>query len=125
MNRHALVLVIGLATTHLGSAAIAVTGPGGVAEQGRRTAVAAPAPGSNAAALELVSAVIETVSIERGHIVVSGREVRLHPDVRVYRGGQQAGASALRPGQHVRFALEPRKVKTGETRRIVLVQIEG
>lgn len=124
MIRNEFVFVVALAMTHLGASAIAVNGPGGTVEQGRRTVVAAPAPGSDAPALELVSAVIETVSIERGQIAVSGREVKLHPGVRIFRGGQPAGASALRTGQHVRFALEPRKTKAGEPRRIVLIQIE-
>ncbi len=124
MSRHGIVLVAALAMTHAGVSAIVVAGPGGVAEQGRRTAIAAPVSSGDTQTLELVNAVIETVSIERSQIVVSGREVGLHPNVRIFRGGQAAGPAALHAGQHVRFALESRKARAGEARRIVLIQIE-
>lgn len=124
MNSRGWALVLALVITPAGALATAVAGPGGVAEQGRRSAVAAPAVSAEVQTLELVSAVIDAVAADRSKIVVRGRAVGLHPSrLRVTVGGQPADVGTLRAGQHVRFALEPRPPKSNEPPRIVFIQI--
>lgn len=89
--------------------AMAVSGPGGTAEQGRRLVVAAPAPGASQPALDLVAARLEAVDLAAGTVTLRGKPVPLHPQaLRVLgNGGQVLGMRSLRAGQQVRLALEP------------------
>lgn len=110
----------------LAAQAALVAGPGGTAEQGRRVVFAPPAAAAaaSAPALDLMSARLEAVDAAAGRVVLQGRTVTLHPQaLRVIGPGGQAlaGASALAPGQQLRFALEP---GAAANRRIVLIFID-
>jgi len=126
------------------ASAVAVAGPGGTAEQGRRLVVASPAPGATAATLDLVSARLEAVDLGANTITLRGQRVPLHAtQLRVLgAAGQTLGPRSLRAGQAVRLALEPAapppaesasansSAATGATtsapaRRIVLIYIDG
>ena len=123
--------------------AVAVAGPGGTAEQGRRLVVAAPAKGAAQPSLDLMAARLEAVDPAALTVTVRGQRVPLHPErLRVLgAGGQVLGVRALRAGQTVRLALEPMQptaaapaAKASATgaakadasaRRIVLIYIDG
>lgn len=117
------IVALGLPAT---APAALVTGPGGTAEQGRRT-VSAPLPPAGVAAapaLDLVAARLEAVDSAAGRVVVHGKSVALDSaGLRVIgpAGQRLAGASALAAGQQIRFALEP---GTAPARRIVLIYID-
>ena len=141
----ALALLALLATASTGARAVAVAGPGGTAEQGRRMVVAAPAPAASQPAIDLVAARLEAVDPVAGTVTLRGLRVPLHPQaLRVLgNGGQVLGVRSLRAGQQVRLALEPAAppmstpaaaasqtaVPTANTapveRRIVLIYIDG
>ena len=126
MKQARLTLVLGLfATLALiplqPCGATAVAGPDGTAAQGRRIVFAAPTV-RDAAAIELIAAVIDELRLDRGEIVVRGKPVPLHPtQLKVLRDGQTAGVAALRPGQAVHFALD---AEASGPRRIILIQID-
>lgn len=107
------------------AAAVLVAGPGGTAEQGRRSVVAAPPAGvASAPALDLVPARLDAVDAAAGRVVVNSRPVPLDSArLRVIGpGGQRlAGVTSLAAGQQIRFALEP---GTAPVRRIVLIYID-
>lgn len=123
--------------------AMAVDGPGGTAEQGRRLVVAAPTNGAVAATLDLVSARLDGVDATAGTLNLRGQAVPVHTErlrVQGPRGQDLGGLRALRAGMQVRFALEPLAANTGAglspaaaasaaagapARRVVLVQVEA
>lgn len=111
--------------------AMAVAGPGGTADQGRRLVAAEPAPGAVAATLDLVSARLDAVDLAAGQVTVRGQRVPLHAEqLRVLdRRGQNLGPRGLRAGQAVRLALEPAVAaqagNPAPARRIVLIYIDG
>ncbi len=111
----------------LAAQAVLLAGPGGTAEQGRRTVLPTPgaaAPAVAAPALDLVSARLDAVDSATGRVLIRGRLVPLHPQaLRVIGPGGQAmaGAASLAAGQAVRFALEP---GNAPERRIVLIYID-
>jgi hypothetical protein len=114
--------------------AVAVAGPGGTAEQGRRLVVAEPVRGAVAPTLDLVSARLEAVDLAAGTVTVRGQRVPLHAEqLRVLgSGGQNLGPRGLRAGQDVRLALEPAAPAAAASagspapaRRIVLIYIDG
>ena len=116
--------------------AVLVTGPGGTAEQGRRLVVAAPAVAAEQPALALVSGRIEAVDGAGRWLQLQGQPVGLHPDnLRVLGPGGPlpGGVRGLRPGQAIRFALEPdpaagppaRGAAAAAPRRIVLILLEA
>jgi hypothetical protein len=116
-----IVVALAASATAAPAAATAVAGPGGSAQPGRQVVVAAPAVAGTPAA-ELIAAAIQAVQIDRAQLVVHGKPVPWDPvRLKVYRGAQSVGASALRPGQTIRFALES---ATAEPRRIVLILID-
>ncbi len=108
---HPVFLATGLLLAALAgtAGAVAVAGPGGTAEQGRRLVLAAPAVGATAPTLDLVSARLEAVELGAGTVTVRGQLVPLHAaQLRVLGpGGQLLGPRSLRAGQAVRLALEP------------------
>lgn len=133
---HPMALVAGLLLAALAgqAAAVAVAGPGGTADQGRRlvpdTSAASTAAGN---ALDLVSARLEAVDQGAGSVTVRGQRVPLHATaLRVLgRGGQVLGPRSLRAGQAVRLALEPAAPAPAASanapapaRRIVLIYID-
>lgn len=125
-RRSARALAIAALTLPAIASAVLVTGPGGTAEQGRRTVSAAPAVADAASApsLDLVSARLDAVDAAAGRVVVNSKSVALDRDrLRVIgtAGQRLAGASALAAGQQIRFALEP---GTAPVRRIVLIYID-
>ena len=114
--------------------AVLVTGPGGTAEQGRRLVVAEPALAAEQAALALVEGRIEAVDAAGHWLKLQGQPVGLHPDqLRVLGPGGPlpGGVRGLRPGQAIRFALEPdpapptRGADAAAPRRIVLILLEA
>ena len=116
--------------------AVLVTGPGGTAEQGRRLVVAAPAVAAEPPALALVEGRIEAVDAAGRWLQLQGQPVGLHPDqLRVLGPGGPlpGGVRGLRPGQAIRFALEPdpaagpptRGAAAAAPRRIVLILLEA
>ena len=116
--------------------AVLVTGPGGTAEQGRRLVVAAPAVAAEQAALALNEGRIEAVDGAGRWLKLQGQPVGLHPDqLRVLGPGGPlpGGVRGLRPGQAIRFALEPepatgpptRGADAAAPRRIVLILLEA
>ena len=102
-----------------------VAGPGGAPAPAPHGTRAAPAAATrNTPTLDLVTAVVQAVDLKKGTVTLGGKAVGLHPtQLRVIgTGGRaEAGASALRPGMRIRFALEP---STTAVRRLVLVYIE-
>lgn len=137
-------LLAAVLALHAGSAhAIAVAGPGGTADQGRRLVVTTPARGAAQPSLDLLPARLEAVDPAGLSVVVRGQKVPLHAErLRVLgAGGQVLGVRALRAGQSVRLALEPTLpagAATGASaasataaaaaapaRRIVLIYIDG
>ncbi|MDE2504708.1 MAG: hypothetical protein KGL18_17220, partial [Burkholderiales bacterium] len=96
--------------------------PATAAQAHRSAKATAPLPGTQPT---LTRGVIGAVDSVHGTITVSGRQVALRgPQLRVLtdnRGGRSSLA-ALRPGMHVRYALEPGR---GEGRRIVLIYVEA
>jgi len=143
----ALAALAALTALHAGSAhAMAVAGPGGTAEQGRRLVVARPAAGASQPSLDLLPARLEAVDLATQVVVVRGQRVPWHAErLRVLgAGGQVLGPAALRAGQSVRLALEPVAPARAATaasaassaaagaadaatpaRRIVLIYIDG
>lgn len=125
------------------AAAMAVDGPGGTAEQGRRMVVASPTQGAAAATLDLVNARLDGVDAAAGTLTLRGQTVPVHPErlrVQGPRGQDLGGLRALRAGMQVRFALEPLPASPGAglspaaaasaaastpPRRVVLVQVEA
>lgn len=116
--------------------AVLVTGPGGTAEQGRRLVVAAPALAAEQAALALIEGRIEAVDAAGRWLKLQGQPVGLHPDrlqVLGPGGPLPGGVRGLRPGQAIRFALEPdpatgpptRGADAVAPRRIVLILLEA
>ena len=112
--------------------AVLVTGPGGTAEQGRRLVLAAPAVAAEQPALALIEGRIEAVDGTGRWLQLQGQAVALHPDnLRVLGPGGPlpGGVRSLRPGQAIRFALEPdaapvpatRNAAAPAPRRIVLI----
>ena len=90
--------------------AVLVSGPGGSAEQGRRLVLAAPAAAAEQPALALVDGRIEAVDAAGRWLQLQGQPVGLHPEqLRVLGPGGPlpGGLRSLRPGQAIRFALEP------------------
>ena len=93
--------------------AVAVAGPGGTAQQGRRQVSAAPTAGADQPALALLAARIEAVDPAGRWLQLQGQQVPLHPTALrlldapgAVAGGASAGVRSLRPGQAIRFALE-------------------
>ena len=126
-----LVMLIGAAGP---AGAVLVTGPGGTAEQGRRLVVAAPALAAEQAALALIEGRIEAVDAAGRWLKLQGQPVGLHPDrlqVLGPGGPLPGGLRGLRPGQAIRFALEPdpapptRGAEAAAPRRIVLILLEA
>ena len=118
------------------ASAVLVTGPGGTAEQGRRQVVAAPAVAAEQPALALLEGRIEAVDAAGRWLQLQGQPVGLHPDqLRVLGPGGPlpGGVRSLRPGQAIRFALEPdtaagpptRGAAAAAPRRIVLILLEA
>ncbi len=127
------------------ASAMAVAGPGGTAEQGRRLVLEAPAAGAVAPTLDLVAARLEAVDLAAGTVTVRGQRLPLHAaQLRVLgNGGQLLGPRSLRAGQAVRLALEPAApavpavaasapvaaapgaIPAAPARRIVLIYIDG
>ena len=116
--------------------AMAVAGPGGTAEQGRRLVLAEPAAPANAPTLDLVSARLEAVDLVAGTVTVRGQRVPLHAsELRVLGGrGEVLALRHLRAGQAVRLALEPvapaaaaavASAAPAPVRRVVLIYIDG
>ena len=128
-----LAILIGVS----GSAqAVLVTGPGGTAEQGRRLVAAASAVAAGQPALALVEGRIEAVDGAGRWLKLQGQPVGLHPDqlqVLGPGGPLPGGVRDLRPGQAIRFALEPdpaarpptRGAAAAAPRRIVLILLEA
>jgi hypothetical protein len=132
-----IVLALGLwlAAVAGPAAAMAVAGPAGTAEQGRRLVPDVPAA-AVAPALDLFAARLDAVDLAGGKVTVRGQQVPLHPtQLRVLgQGGQVLGARSLRTGQAVRLALEPQapaaaapaaSAATASARRVVLIYIDG
>ena len=118
------------------ASAVLVTGPGGTAEQGRRQVVAEPALAAEPAALALIEGRIEAVDAAGRWLTLQGQPVGLHPDrlqVLGPGGPLPGGVRGLRPGQAIRFALEPdpatgpptRGADAAAPRRIVLILLEA
>ena len=118
------------------ASAVLVTGPGGTADQGRRLVVAAPAVAVEQATLALIDGRIEAVDGAGRWLQLQGRQVGLHPDLlRLLGPGGPlpGGVRGLRPGQDIRFALEPDPAAGPPTlaaaaaapRRIVLILLEA
>ena len=116
--------------------AVLVTGPGGTAEQGRRLVLAAPAVAAEQPVLALVDGLIEAVDSAGRWLQLHGQPVALHPEnLRVLGPGGPlpGGVRGLRPGQTIRFALEPevapvpatRNAAAPAPRRIVLILLEA
>lgn len=124
MKPSVLALTIALVAGAQGCAAMVVAGPAGAPEPGRRSIVATPAPGTNAAAIEYVTAIVDSVSPDRRSIVVRGKPLALHPtQLQVFVGSQAATLGVLRPGQTVRLALES-SVAGADPRRVVVIHAE-
>lgn len=113
--------------------AMAVAGPGGTAEQGRRLVLAEPAAPANAPALDLVSARLEAVDQAGGTVTVRGQRVPLHASMLRVLGsrGEVLSLRNLRAGQAVRLALEPvaptaaASAAPAPVRRAILIYIDG
>lgn len=122
-------LLIGIAVAG-GAQAMRVAGPAGAPTPVTHAAVAAPTPGAAAHAptLDLAAGVVQAVDLKKGDLRLAGRVVGLRPSgLRVIGadGHAESGAGALRPGMHIRFALEPATAAaSAEPRRIVLIYIE-
>jgi hypothetical protein len=133
---HPVALAAGLLLAALAgpAAAVAVVGPGGTAEQGRRLVLDTPsASTASASTLDLVSARLEAVDLGAGSVTVRGQRVPLHATALrvVGRGGQVLGPRSLRAGQAVRLALDtPAQAPAAAAsapapaRRIVLIYID-
>ena len=105
--------------------AVAVGGRDGTPAQGRRQVQAAPAE-AGSPALTLARGRIESIDHGRGQIVMAGKAVALHPtQLRVFgpSGQSEPGASALRKGMAMRFALDP--ASKSVERPIVLIYIDA
>ena len=105
--------------------AVAVGGRDGTPAQGRRQVQAASAEASSPA-LTLTHGRIESVDHGRGQIVMAGKAVALHPtQLRVFgpSGQSEPGATALRKGMALRFALDP--ASKSVERPIVLIYIDA
>lgn len=93
-----------------------------------RSLTAAPAvadiPGSSQA-LDLQSAVVDAVDLEKRLLTLNGRSVALDPTLRIVADGRSLGASLgmLRSGQRIRFALQPGG-GANAPRRIVLIYLD-
>lgn len=87
---------------------------------------AAPAlPASAAPTLDVSRGTLEAVNLGKRQVVIAGRTVDLHPTrLKVVGPGgrNEPGASALRKGMVVRFALDP--TSKAVNRPIVLVYID-
>ena len=113
--------------------AMAVAGPGGTAEQGRRLVLAEPAAAANAPTFDLVAARLEAVDQAAGTVTVRGQRVPLHASVLRVLGsrGEVLAVQHLRAGQAVRLALEPvaptaaASAAPAPVRRVVLIYIDG
>lgn len=142
--RRPVLLAVGLMLGVLAgpAQAMAVAGPGGTAEQGRRLVPAEPATTANAPTLDLVSARLEAVDLAAGTVTLGGQRVALHASALRVLGsrGEVLGRQNLRAGQAVRLALEPAAPTSAATatpatpaapagpapaRRIVLIYIDG
>lgn len=134
-GKHAVLLAAGLLLGALAgpAQAMAVAGPGGTAEQGRRLVLAEPAAAANASTLDLVSARLEAVDQAAGTVTVRGQHVPLHPGLLRVLGsrGEVLAVRNLRAGQAVRLALEPlapaaaASAAPAPVRRVVLIYIDG
>jgi hypothetical protein len=107
--------------------AVAIAGPNGTAAQGRRVVQAQPVGGQGAATqtMALSQGVIGAVDVGRREVTIGGQVVTLHPTrLRVVGpgGAGESGASSLRKGMHVRFALDPESKAVN--RPIVLIYID-
>jgi hypothetical protein len=134
-----VVLTLGLWLAALAgpAVAIAVAGPAGKAEQGRRPVLDGPVPAAAAPSLDLFAGRLDAVDLVGGTVTVRGQRVLLHPtQLRVLgQGGQVLGPRSLRAGQAARLALEPQEPATAATaasaattapaRRVVLIYIDG
>lgn len=92
------------------AAAVRVSGPGGSAEPGRTPVLAAPAMAGEQPALALLDGRIEAVDAAGRWLQLQGQPVGLHPEqLRLLGPGGPlpGGLRGLRPGQAIRFALEP------------------
>jgi hypothetical protein len=133
---HPVALAAGLLLAALAgpAAAVAVVGPGGTAEQGRRLVLdTPPASTASGSTLDLVSARLDAVDLAAGFVTVRGQRVPLHATaLRVLgRGGQVLGPRGLRAGQAVRLAFDPAPQASAAAasapapaRRIVLIYID-
>jgi hypothetical protein len=109
--------LLGLALLVLGQSthAVAVAGPNGTESQGMRMVPALPAPSSGGTTHELITARIEAVDPAKGTLTLRGRAVPVVSDrLQVFgsAGAVAGGLRALRPGQNIRFALEPHTAAT-------------
>ena len=105
--------------------AVAVGGRDGTPAQGRRQVQAAPAE-AGSPALTLARGRIESIDHGKGQIVMAGKAVALHPtQLRVFgpSGQSESGATALRKGMALRFALDP--ASKSVERPIVLIYIDA
>ena len=118
------------------AAAVLVAGPGGSAEQGRRQVLAAPVAGAEQPAAALLAGRIEAVDSAGRWLQVQGQPLALHPTALRVLGPQgplARGVADLRPGQAIRFALEPVPVSVSPAQalaaagrqRIVLILLEA
>ena len=92
------------------AAAVRVSGPGGSAEPGRTPVLVAPAIAGEQPALALLDGRIEAVDAAGRWLQLQGQPVGLHPEqLRLLGPGGPlpGGLRGLRPGQAIRFALEP------------------
>jgi hypothetical protein len=135
---HRACLVAGLLLAALAgpAGAMAVAGPGGTADQGRRLVLPNPAAATRTPTLDLVSTRLDAVDLAAGTVTVRGQQVPLHAvQLRVLGNrGQVLGRYRLRAGQAVRLALEPEapvqpaaaaSAATGApVRRIVLIYVD-
>jgi len=73
--------------------------------------------------LDLITGVVQAVDVKQRTLKLGGRTVGLHPTkLRIVQptGHAEADIGALRPGMHIRFALEP---TAAAERAIVLIYI--
>lgn len=134
-SRRSLLLAAGLWLGALAgpAQAMAVAGPGGTAEQGRRQVLAEPTSTAKAPTLDLVSARLEAVDQAAGTVTVRGQRVPLHASALRVLGsrGETLAPHNLRAGQAVRLALEPvaptpaASAAPAPARRVVLIYIDG
>lgn len=125
----ALMALLAMQAAH----AVAVAGPNGTQAQARRVVPARPAEAATTGApLELARGRIDAVNLAGQQLTISGKTVGLAAEqLRVIGPGGQSSSSmsALRPGQQVRFALEPASKDPKEAReakrRIVVIYIDS